>query len=123
MQHKTILFLAGIFNLTACVTQHQVAVTYEFPAAMAEPVRAEFAKVCDKGKILYDINCAGCHNIKKGNRQIIPDFTPEQLKGYELRVSNAQHEENMPDEKVTAEELSLISTFLLYKKKSGINRK
>jgi hypothetical protein len=40
------------------------------------------------------------------------------LKGYEIRVSNAQREENMPDEKVTAEELGLISTFLLYKKKN-----
>jgi mono/diheme cytochrome c family protein len=68
--------------------------------------------------VLYDINCAGCHNIKKGSRLLVPDFTPEQLKGYELRVSNAQHEENMPDEKVTAEELSLISTFLIYKKKN-----
>lgn len=110
--------MAGMLLLAACVSQKQVSVTYTFPDAMPSPVRTEFSKLCDKGKVLYEINCAGCHNIKKGRRQIIPDFTPEQLKGYELRVSNAQHEENMPDEKVTAEELSLISTFLLYKKKN-----
>jgi cytochrome c peroxidase len=118
----TLLLLSAIAVLfTACVSSQQ-PVTYAFPEAMTTPVKNEFTKVCDKGKILYDINCAGCHNIKKGRKQLIPDFTPEQLKGYELRVSNAQHEENMPDEKVTAEELSLISTFLLYKKKNNSTR-
>jgi hypothetical protein len=119
MQFKILSLLAGIMLFAACFSQKQVTVTYAFPEAMSEPVKMEFTKVCDKGKILYDINCAGCHNIKKGRRQVIPDFTPGQLKGYELRVSNAQHEENMPDEKVTAEELSLISTFLLYKTKNN----
>lgn len=120
MQHKIICLVSLLF-LAACVARQQ-AVTYSFPEAMAEPVRLEFSKVCDKGKILYDLNCAGCHNLKKGKREIIPDFTPEQLKGYELRVSNAKHEENMPDERVTAEELSLISTFLLYKTKNNSGR-
>jgi hypothetical protein len=119
MQYKILSWLAGIMLLAGCVSQKQVTIPYVFPEAMPLPVKMEFAKVCDKGKILYDLNCAGCHNIKKGKRELIPDFTPEQLKGYELRVSNAQHEENMPDEKVTAEELSLISTFLLYKKKNN----
>ena len=119
--YKLMSLLAGILLLAACVSQQQ-STTYSFPEAMKEPVRLEFTKVCDKGKVLYDINCAGCHNIKKGKRQLIADFTPEQLKGYELRVSNAQHEENMPDEKVTAEELSLISTFLLYKTKNSTTK-
>ena len=120
MRYILFLLSAAAVLFTACVSQQPV--TYSFPEAMTGPVKNEFTKVCDKGRILYDINCAGCHNIKKGRRQIIPDFTPEQLKGYELRVSNAQHEENMPDEKVTAEELSLISTFLLYKKKNNSTR-
>lgn len=121
MRPILLLLTIVVVLFTACVTS-QPPVTYSFPEAMAEPVKNEFTKVCDKGRILYDINCAGCHNIKKGRRELIPDFTPEQLKGYELRVSNAQHEENMPDEKVTAEELSLISTFLLYKKKNNSTR-
>ncbi len=88
----------AIVTLSACVSQAKL--DYQFPEAMSEEVKSEFLKVCEKGKILYDINCAGCHTSKKGR---IPDFTPEQLKGYEIRVSNAEHEENMPDEKVTAE--------------------
>ena len=112
-----IIIAVVLISLSACAVS-QAKLVYEFPNEMAEPVKAEFLKICEKGKILYDINCAQCHNIKKGRKEIIPDFTPEQLKGYEIRVSNAQHEENMPDEKVTAEELGLISTFLLYQKKN-----
>jgi mono/diheme cytochrome c family protein len=104
-------------SFVACASQAKLA--YEFPDAMTEEVRTEFLKACEKGKVLYDINCAGCHNTKKRGKEIIPDFSADALKGYELRVSNAEHEENMPDEKVTAEELSLISTFLLYKKRNN----
>jgi hypothetical protein len=115
---KQILAILIFVTLFAFACTSMAKVSYEFPNAMAEPVRIEFAKACDKGKILYELNCAGCHNYKKGGKTRIPNFSPEALKGYEIRVSNAQHEENMPDEKVTAEELSLISTFLMYKKKS-----
>jgi hypothetical protein len=97
-------------------------VGYEFPAEMAENIKVEFTKLCDKGQILYNMNCASCHNIPEGKKSIIPDFTPEQLKGYEIRVSNPKHESDLPETKVTPEELGLISTFLTYKMKSGIKQ-
>ena len=50
----------------------------------------------------------------------MPDFTADQLQGYEIRVQNEKHEEKLPDEKVSSEELVLISTFLLYKKRNTI---
>ena len=109
------IMMAAFFM--ACSTQKKI--NYEFPAAMAPDVRAGFTAICDKGQVLYGINCGGCHNVKKGRRELIPDFTLEQLKGYELRIMNPQHESSMPDEKVTAEELGQISTFLMYKKPSG----
>ena len=118
MKYRTVFAFVVAFVLYSCAIS-QAKVVYEFPGAMAEPVKTEFLKICEKGKILYDINCAQCHNLKKGRKELIPDFSSEQLKGYELRVANSQHEENMPDEKVTAEELGLISTFLLYKKKNS----
>ena len=84
-----ILFVAIVaVSVSACAVS-QAKVVYEFPEAMAEPDKMEFLKLCEKGKILYDINCSGCHNIRKRKQEIIPDFTPEQLKGYEIRVSNA----------------------------------
>src|SRR5262245_6618487 len=115
---KTIISLLVLFVMVACVSQGKIS--YEFPGVMPEEVKKGYIPIWEKGKVLYDINCAGCHNVKKGGRQLIPDFDMEELKGYELRVSNAQHEKNMPDELVTAEELGYISTFLLYKNKTGV---
>ncbi len=103
----------------ACVTAKK-KVSYEFPKEMAPNIQAEYTKICDKGQALYNMTCAKCHNMTVRNKTIIPDFTPEQIKGYEIRASNVQHETTMPDSLVTAEELGQISTFLMYKKKSGV---
>jgi len=110
---------AAIVALMSCATRKYTPVA-DFPPEMAENIRTEYMKIWEKGKVLYGMNCAECHSKKVGRNTVIPDFSREQLQGYELRVSNRQHEEHMPDEKVTAEELSQISVFLSYKKKTGI---
>jgi hypothetical protein len=109
------LFMSSIWTVQ-CTSQKSIS--YEFPEAMGQTVRADFIKQCDKGQILYEINCGGCHTKKINGKKVIPDFTPDQLKGYELRVTNAKHETHLTDESVTAEELGLIMTFLNYKKKN-----
>lgn len=90
------------------------------PEAMLPHVKVEFAKRCEKGKILYDINCAKCHDTGKGRKKITPDFKPEQLTGYTLRTANARHESSMPDSLVSEEELGIIMTYLGYKKKNKV---
>jgi hypothetical protein len=85
----------------------------------SETVKAGFMQQCDKGQILYEINCGGCHTKTVRGKKVIPDFSPEQLKGYELRLTNSQHENKLTDESMTAEELGLIMTFLNYKKKNS----
>ena len=107
---------AGIL-LIACTAQKQV-VAYELPEQMLPHVKVEYVKICDRGQVLYDLNCGGCHNAKKGRKVIRPDFKPEQLTGYTLRVSNARHESAMPDSLVSEEELGVIMTFLSYKRKN-----
>ena len=113
---KFIIFSIIVFILVKC--QSQKKVEYELPEAMLPHVKTMYAVQCDKGKILYDINCARCHNTNVKGKQIIPDFKPEQLVGYALRVKNAQHEKNMPDTLVSEEELGIIMIFLSYKKKN-----
>jgi len=110
--------------LIQAYAQQKAKVGYSFPPEMAAPVKAEYVKMWEKGQVLYELNCAKCHNKTIKGQVVIPDFTPEQLKGYEIRVLNKEHEEDMPDEKVTAEELILISTFLSYKTKNSpeVNR-
>ena len=108
-------------GVLACHTAKKVqGPAYELPVAMKPEVKAEYAKLCDKGKILYDMNCARCHNTETKHASLIPDFTQDQLRGYEIRVSNPKHEMSLLEEQVTPEELGLISTFLMYKKKTGI---
>ncbi len=94
---------------------------YNFPPQMREEVRKEFQKQCDKGQILYGIHCGGCHNMKDSKgRWVIPDFTAVQINGYEIRGGNPQHQDALGEDALNAEELSFISTFLSYKKQSGV---
>jgi mono/diheme cytochrome c family protein len=116
---KQIIFSFSIYLMVLfsfCTVQKKVE--YEFPEAMLPHVKEAYKQQCDKGQILYNINCASCHTQKKGWKLILPTFQESQLKGYELRVANAKHESSLPDEKVSEEELGLIMTFLRYKKPS-----
>lgn len=102
--------------LFACAIKKETL--YTLPEAMLPEVKAEYAKRCDRGQLLYNLNCAGCHNYKIKRKTYIPDFKPEQLRGYELRISNARHASSMPDSLVSEEELGIIMTFLNYKNKN-----
>jgi hypothetical protein len=115
MKHYLILFPFLFF--AACIARKQTA--YELPAAMLPEIKKSYAEQCEKGERLYALSCGGCHNISSGRKKIIPDFQQEDLKGYALRISNARHENNMPDSLVSEEDLATIMTFLNYKKKSG----
>ncbi|WP_317897427.1 hypothetical protein [Aurantibacillus circumpalustris] len=116
--YKTIFItLTTLLLIVACTAQKYIEP--DFPEAMLPHVKTEYVKRYDQGQILYNMSCAGCHNKKDGRKIIVPDFEPDQLRGYEIRVSNAQHEQNMPDTLVTEEELGIIMTFLSYKKKNS----
>ena len=119
MMTKVFIIITSISALVFSCAVEKNSIVYEFPAEMPDAIRTQFKADCDKGKILYEINCAPCHNLNINGKSIAPDFNADQLKGYEIRVANAKHEESMPEEKVTAEELVYISTYLTYKKKTG----
>lgn len=109
---------SGLLSLTSTAQKKNVKVEYEFPEAMARPVREQYLKLAEKGRVLYEISCARCHNsLVKGKLQI-PDFTEDQLGAYSIRIANPKHEEHVSESSVSAEELTLISTFLTYKKKN-----
>ena len=114
-------FLICCFFLVKCAIQKKVK--YVFPNAMPEYVQKAYTEQCDKGQTLYNINCAKCHSKKVKGRVLIPDFKQDQLKGYELRVTNVRHENQLQDTVVTEEELGLIMTFLKYKERSGLEFK
>lgn len=115
-----VVFAAASMMAVACASQKKAVVTYTFPDQMLAHVKTEYTKMCEKGQILYELNCAKCHNVVVKRKEIIPDFDPDRLIGYEIRVTNETHESELPDEQVTPEELEYIMTFLNYKTKTGI---
>ncbi len=118
-KHKVIALLISTLTITSCITSKS-KITYDFPAAMAADVREGYIKQWEKGKSLYELNCAKCHNTTVKGKTIVPDFTESQLVGYTLRVTNQKHEAALTDESVTEEELGQIMTFLTYKKKNKV---
>lgn len=119
---SVILFSSLLFIcMLACKTPKPVY--YELPVEMLEPVKKEYTKICDKGRTLFELNCAGCHVTKKKGKEIIPDFSAKQLEAYGIRAANPTHESRVSEEQVNAEELSAILTYLSYKTKSNVPMK
>jgi hypothetical protein len=113
--------LAVLLSSTPALAQKAKKTGYAFPSAMAEDVRKEYIKLCEKGQVLYGLSCGRCHNMKnERGKWVIPDFTAGQINGYEIRMGNKQHEGALTENDVNAEELNLITTFLMFKKKSGV---
>lgn len=112
----SIILFACYFN---CSAQKDKEVDYEFPSFMKPEIKEFYMKEFEKGKILYNLNCATCHNFKVKKKVYVPDFSINELTSYEIRMKNAEHETNMSEVRVTTEELGYIITYLTYKKKSG----
>ena len=109
--------LVLVLILSMCKAKQEVM--YDFPDAMLPHVKEQYKAQWERGKILWDQNCARCHNTKVKGKTIVPDFREDQLKGYELRIANARHESELSDSLVTEEELGVIMTFLRYKKRNN----
>jgi hypothetical protein len=117
-KYRALLFLLIVgVCITACVSQQKITY-YEFPSDIAEEAKIANAKMLEKGKVLYDLNCAKCHNKKEKGKILLPDFTTEQLDSYIIRIKNETHVNSLPETKVTAEELEAIQFFFSYKKPS-----
>ncbi len=105
----------------ACKTQKTPPkAEFEFPSVMKDYVKKEFLRQCLKGEVLYELNCAKCHNVKVKRKMVIPDFTSDQLNGYDMRMANNEHQNNLRPAQVTTEELGYIISFLSYKTRSGV---
>ena len=118
-----ISFSLFIHKANAQKSQQKIDYTHSFPAEMNNEVKKQYIPLFEKGKILYQINCAKCHNTKVNGVEQMPEFTKEHLAQYELRVQNAKHEEELTEMRVNAEELQQIMIFLTYYKKVEQNAK
>ena len=113
-----VLFFSLLMNCKTQMTPKKSEL--EFPSMMKEEVKLEFRRQCEKGEVLYAITCAKCHNVEVKRKMAIPDFSLEKLLGYDIRMENKEHSNNLTGTQVTTEELGYIISFLTYKKKNGI---
>lgn len=128
---KEVLFILILIAaiISKSVAQKKVAkavYTHEFPVEMKADIKEAYVKLFEKGRILYEINCARCHNTVVKGIEVMPEFTKEHLAQYELRLQNPKHEEELTEMRVNAEELQHITIFLTYYKKvntSVVNKK
>jgi cbb3-type cytochrome oxidase cytochrome c subunit len=116
IKSSIIICFISVIVISACTSQKKIV--YVFPDAMSKPVQDEYTRLSEKGRVLYELNCAGCHNKKVKGKTVIPDFTEEEMGAYSIRIANAIHEEKVSEERVSAEELNLITYFFRYKKKA-----
>jgi hypothetical protein len=110
-------------SILLCTCTSQKKIEYVFPADMKPMAVTAFTEMCDKGQILYNINCAKCHNYKVKRKEYVPDFTKEKLLGYTLRISNPKHKTELRDTIISTESLDLIMKFLTFKKKNEVPKK
>ena len=105
------------FIILSGAQKSKVVYVHDFPSQMEADVKAQYVKLFEKGRILYQLNCAKCHNTKVKGQELMPEFTKEHLANYELRLQNMQHENELTESRVNAEELQQIMIFLIYYKK------
>lgn len=117
---KIVVPIVSIVLFFTVESKAQKKVVADFPATMPTTVKAEYQRQFDKGLVLYDINCARCHNVTIKKKVYIPDFTVNELMNYDVRRGNATHEDEIPETQVTTEELGYIIIFLNYKKRNDI---
>jgi hypothetical protein len=95
------------------------AIPFIYPDDITEAGKADFVKTYNKGHILYNINCAKCHNKTQEGKQVIPDFSLPQLMDYEIRIQYPDHQDPMRETNLSQEELDQVITFLRYKKRNS----
>jgi hypothetical protein len=112
-----ILIAIIVLFFISCVTPAKIEY-FDFPSDIAEEAKIANAKMIERGKILYNINCSKCHNKKEKRKIILPDFTYDQLESYTIRIKNETHVNTLPESRISAEELQAIQFFFSYKKPS-----
>jgi cytochrome c5 len=113
------IITAGIF-LINCKSTNKIS--YNLPNGITEDdsAKKKFVKQFNEGKILYQINCAKCHSTTVNGKEVIPDFTLEQLTDYEIRMQNPKHAEDLRETNITQEELEKVILFFRYKKRNPV---
>ncbi len=117
MKYAVIMVALSVSFLVVKCSSYK-AVSYDYPEDITEAGKKDFVVNFEKGRVLYKITCANCHNSVVDGKTYIPDFSLPQLMDYEIRVQYPAHSEDLKESNMTPLELDLIVDFLRYKKKN-----
>ena len=114
---KPFVFFLVVGVCCSFISIAQKKIEYSYPDDIVDSAKKTFVKQFYQGHTLYKISCAACHTKKVNGKEIIPDFSLPQLMDYEIRIW-PQHQEDLPETRITEQELSWIVLFLRYKKRN-----
>ena len=90
---------------------------YVIPAAFPERSKDELYALLEKGRILYNGNCADCHNTVFAGKNRIPGFTSLQIDNYATAVAGRNAKNHAVIKQMSPEQLNQVITFLTYVKR------
>jgi hypothetical protein len=106
-------FIVSVYCIQ-CASKNKVE--YDIPAHYTAQARANAIDWFEKGKILYKIDCAGCHGIYKKGKDSIPNFTKTQIDNYNAMYIKGDPKNHSVATKLSPEQLYYILTFLRLRK-------
>ena len=111
-----LIFSGTFFSL--CTSSRKV--TYDIPAHYAEEPKKSAIEWFEKGKILFKMNCSGCHGIFKKGNDSIPDFTESQIDNYNAMFIKGDPKSHAVARKLSQDQLNYILTFLRLRKMNKV---
>ncbi len=91
-------------------------VEYDIPSHYGKQARENAINWFEKGKILYKVDCAGCHGIYKKGKDSVPNFTKTQIDNYNAMYIKGDPKNHSVASKLSPEQLYYILTFLRLRK-------
>jgi mono/diheme cytochrome c family protein len=115
MKYRLVIWVVLLMLLfTYCATKKKVE--YDIPSHYGPQARANAIDWFEKGKILYKVDCAGCHGIYKKGKDSVPNFTKTQIDNYNAMYIKGDPRNHSVASKLSPEQLYYILTFLRLRK-------
>jgi len=111
---KRYILLFVVFLIGLCIVHctSQKTTEYDIPSHYTEQARENAIDWFEKGKILYKVDCAGCHGIYKKGKDSVPNFTKTQIDNYNAMYIKGDPKNHSVAAKLSPEQLYYILTFL-----------
>jgi len=110
-----ILFLLTILTFYNCSNQKNVK--YDIPNHVTAANKELLIAKAEKGKVLYQVHCSGCHGIFAKGKDSIPNFTRVQIDNYHAAaLIGIDAKNHAVAKKMSSEQVDQVMTFLRLRK-------